>query len=431
MRPSLDAERVTGVAIHHGDFLPRSRPDSTLRTALLAAVKRTPTGGLRAEQELGGRSVLAWQVELVRALGCERIVCLCEAPGGQVLALQKRVEAEGGAFHAIRSNIQLASLVRADDELVMILDGLVADRATAMAASGFAPENGARLDQWIATISASHPLAEDHPEDFERIDRDRHWAGLAVMRASHVHTVADLPPDSELMSLLLRLALQARVKGKPVESDTLDSGRWMLATNNEALAKRESALVESSVTVPPWSGPSNALAAVIAQRIAPRWLGIGSEISAVAAVALCLGGVALVASGMVPLGLGAVGLGALVAMLSGAWGRLRAALWSEDRGAQMRKGLGLMTDLLAVAALLLAVGPGSPESAQIALPLIAVGLARHLGSVTDDALSAFWGDRASHLVFFAITAAWQVLNEALALFALGAVVQLLLRGRRN
>lgn len=402
-----------------------------MRTALLAAVKRTDAGRLRAELELGGRSVLAWQVELVRALGCERIVCLCEVPGGEVLALQKEVEAAGGAFHAIRSNIQLASLVRADDELVMILDGLVADRAIVIAQTGFHEEAGGLLAKGIATIPANHPLAAQHPEDFERIDRDRNWAGLAVMRASQVHKIADLPPDSEAMSLLLRLGLQARVEGREVSPEALDSGRWMLASDQGALVTRELALIESSARVPAWTGPGRAIAATFVHRIAPRWLRKGAEISALIALVLILSGLALTAFGMAPWGLGLAALGAFANAMSEAWSTLRAALWGAEVQGGIARFSTLATDALAAAALVLANTGSAPDIASATMPILAFGLARILGGETQASLASFWRDRTLHLAIFAIAAGFGVLEEALALFALGALVQLLLRKRTD
>ena len=69
-----------------------------MRTALLAALKRTDTGELRAELMLAGRSVLAWQVALANDLACERIICLYDAPSEEVFALQREVEAAGGGI---------------------------------------------------------------------------------------------------------------------------------------------------------------------------------------------------------------------------------------------------------------------------------------------------------------------------------------------
>ena len=100
-----------------------------MRTALIAALERTDSGALRAGLPLAGRSVLARQVDLLRAVGCERILCLCEAADGDVLRVQHMVEAAGGTFQALRGFAHLPALVRADDELVILADGLLPDRA--------------------------------------------------------------------------------------------------------------------------------------------------------------------------------------------------------------------------------------------------------------------------------------------------------------
>jgi len=98
-----------------------------MRTGLIAAVTRTATGELRAELPVAGRSVLAWQVALMRDLGVERILCLCEDVRGEVLRLQHDVEAGGGAFHALKGFAALPALVRAEDDLIILRDGLVPD----------------------------------------------------------------------------------------------------------------------------------------------------------------------------------------------------------------------------------------------------------------------------------------------------------------
>ncbi|MFN9497765.1 MAG: hypothetical protein ACK57E_04770, partial [Erythrobacteraceae bacterium] len=73
-----------------------------MRTALIAALKRTDNGALRAGLPLAGRSVLARQVDLLRALGCDKILCLCKNADGEVLRAQQAVEAAGGTFQALR-----------------------------------------------------------------------------------------------------------------------------------------------------------------------------------------------------------------------------------------------------------------------------------------------------------------------------------------
>ncbi len=402
-----------------------------MRTAFLAAVKRTTTGELRAELALGGRSVLAWQVDLVRALGCKRIICLCETPGGEVLAQQRRVEAAGGEFHAMRSNLQLVSLLRADDELVLLLDGLIADGETikSCAISQTAPEGPLRKS--IATIGADHPFAKAYPEDFERIDKDRHWGGFAVMRASQAQKLADMPPDSDAMSLLLRIALQARVECAELKADALDNGNWILATDNAALTRAETALIEASASTPSRAGPGQAVAALIARKTAPRGLENGSEISAIAAIVFALSGVALSGFGLVAWGIGIAAIGAFAATLSNGWGRLREALWSQGTSSRLSSALSLAIDVLATISLMLAIGIWDASPPLLALSPIAIGLARVLGGKSEAPLATFWRDRTVQLAGFAVAAGFGILTELLALFALGAVLQLLLRADRD
>lgn len=394
-----------------------------MRTALLQSVKRTETGDLRAEMTLGGRSVLAWQVDLARAMGVQRIVCLCETPGAQVLALQRDVENSGGEFHAIRSNLQLASLVRADDELVMLLDGLVVDQTKALE---FAFSDDA-LRKGIATIPADHALAEAHSDDFERIDRDRHWAGFAAMRAGQVHKLADMPPDGDAMSLLLRLALQSRVECRDLSGESLASRRWMLADSSSALAERELALVEAGAEVSSWMGPGRAAASLIVRKITPRWIESGADVSALAAAALLLGGLLLAGFGFGSTGLTVAALGALGGALSEAWSGLKRRLWSQKRVGWLHSVIPIGVDIAAATALLLVYGFDENPVVQIALPILAIGLAHHLGKGTGGKALAFWQDRALHLAFFAVAAATGFLGEALSVFALAALAHLIFR----
>lgn len=397
-----------------------------MRTAFLAAVKRNDAGDLRALSVLGGRSILAWQVELVRALGCERIICLCEAPGSEILGLQRRVESEGGEFHAIRGNLQLVSLLRADDELVIMLDGLFAARDIAKTQTISQPASDGPLRKGIATLAADHPLALAHPEDFERIDKDRHWAGIAVMRASQAQKLADMPPDSDAMSLLLRIALQARGECHELPA-RLEDGKWMLASDSAALVRAEGKLIEAGAAVDSWVGPARALATTTVRELAPRGLENGREISGIVAIVLALCGVVLAGFGFGPWGLAVTALGAFAGALSMAWGKLRGVLWSQHDSPRIDAALVIGIDVLATAGLVLSLGIAATPVPLLALPLLAVGLAHALGSSGDPAFAPFWRDRPIHLLGFALAAGLGFLGELLAVFALGAVLQLLLR----
>ena len=353
------------------------------------------------------------------------MICLCDAPGERMLGLQKQVESAGGAFHAIQGNFQLASLVRADDELVMLQDGLIPDRETVL--GGTMDEDV--LKRGILTIPAGHALPDAFPDDFERIDRERSWAGVAVMRATEVHKIADFPPDSAAIPLLLRLGLQAHVECREVPADALEDGRWMLTSSEDALVERENALIDAVASVPAWFGPLQAAAALIVRRSGSQFIEKGREFSALAAVSLMLCAVLLTGFGVGVAGLVVAGMGSFAAALSGAWQRLRGSLWTTDQGLQTGTALDIGVDLFSVAALALTYGLAWNAAPQLALAPLAIGLARLASKGEGDGPAAFWRDRPLHLFAFAAAAAAGLLGEALALFSLAALVQLMLRGR--
>ena len=192
-----------------------------LRTALLSAVERSEDGTPRAFLELGGRTILVWQADLAISLGCERIVCLAQGPTPELLELQQELEEKGLSFQLIRGSLQLVSLLSADQDILVLADGLVFDRELAHAAIG--DKRG------IAALPAEEGIAAG----FERIDANRAWAGLLVARANIVERLADMPPDVDTISLILRLALQAGVPVVLCDKQHLDSGNVLIG-NGEA-----------------------------------------------------------------------------------------------------------------------------------------------------------------------------------------------------
>jgi hypothetical protein len=402
-----------------------------VRTALLAALDESEEGGLRAELALGGRSVLAWQCEAVRSLGCEKVVCLTRRLGEEIIALQRAVEADGGEFHAVRSGLQLPGLIKAEDELVVMLDGLIAERG---AIEAVACQDGALL-KGVATIAASHPLAQSCPQAFERIDRERSWAGLIVMRAAPVQQLADLPGDGSTVSLLLRLALQAGTPCREIGVEALAEGDWLLATSSEVLEAREQVLIDRTLDETPWSGPGRALAQEIARRIAPRGLAIGPLAGAgLAALLMVLG------AGLALLGWGATGLalasaGAFAAAWSDEASKLARELAGERKRAILHAGQDALLDGLASVALIGAVissGDGSISSlGAAALGPFAIGLARLAAGISGPLARAFWQDRTVQLAIFALAGSFGLLGPVIALVGLAALTQLLLRSGRD
>ncbi|NBC89024.1 MAG: hypothetical protein GVX90_05985, partial [Alphaproteobacteria bacterium] len=297
-----------------------------MRTAILAALDHGDGGILRSGMPLRGRSVLAWQGRAVRALGCERVICLIDHFGEDIIALQRTVEGDGGEFHAVRSGRQLPGLLRGEDELVVLLDGLVVDPETLQAVTC----GDGDLAKGVATLPASHPLAQAHPDAFERIDRERAWAGVLVMRGAPARQLAELPGDGAVIPLLLRLALQSGIAGRPVPPEMIGEGEWLLATSGEALAGRERTLIDRSLAERSWTGPGLVLAQAIARRVAPRAAASAPLAAAGATLALLVAGAVLAGFGFAPAGLGVAAAGALAGASAQAAAMVARALLGVD-----------------------------------------------------------------------------------------------------
>ncbi len=213
--------------------------------------------------KLGGRTLLSWQIDLARDLGCERVVCLTDAKSEALEDVQDQVLQFGGEFHAISGPLPLVSLLSADQELVVVADGLVADRSQVR--SLFAGTRGVLALPDEAGIRAG----------FERIDADHAWGGILVARAHIAEPLAQMPEDSDTISLLLRLALQAGTKLKPLDPAIVEAGGWLLVRDKTALEQREQALLSGAVERASWWSPSKAISRRIARLVAPEGLDRG------------------------------------------------------------------------------------------------------------------------------------------------------------
>lgn len=396
-----------------------------MRTALIAALERTDSGALRAGLPLAGRSVLARQVDLLRTLGCERILCLCVSADDEVLRAQQAVEAAGGTFQALRGFLHLPALVRADDELIILADGLLPDPA--MVQQLFA-ETPASNPRFIVSLPSDSPLVALHPDDFERIDAVRHWGGLLVMRGAPVQHLSDFPPDADAISLLLRLALQAGTPCRTLPGGSPVPEAWLLATDETALAAQGQALITRAAGVIDWRRPSAALAGLAARSLAPRGLAEGPMLAMLGAAVFGLGGLAAAAWGWTASGLALAAAGALAAAFAGATGAIKRELLGEGPPPARLARLGLAVDTSAAATLLLALSPAGSVEPLAVLGPVAVGLAR----LTPPAAPlAILTDRGLLLGLLSLAAAFALLPHAAALAALVLLCGLLLPQGNN
>jgi hypothetical protein len=279
------------------------------------------------------------------------------------------------------------------------------------------------------SIPADHPLAVAHPEDFERIDAARHWAGVLMMRGAPVQQLADFPPDADAISLLLRLALQAGTACRDLRSDDGMPERWLLADSTAAVAAAEQTLIASTGAPAGEQGPVAMLAGKLVRALAPRGLAQGALVAGCAALVLLLAGVMAAAFGPAAAGLGLAALGAFAAQIALAYGALSAGL--EGRAADPR-GSALLSgalDGLAAAALWFALAPWPAWEPLAALGPLTIGLARVVAASSPPTFLMAICERASILIALALAALFGILPEALACTALGLVSALLLHRR--
>ena len=331
--------------------------------------------------------LLSWQVDLARDLGCERFICLTDAKLEAFDELQAQIQQFGGEFHTISGPLPLVSLLSADQELVVIADGLIADRARA--ATLLSGKRGVLALPDTAGIEAG----------FERIDAQHAWGGMFVARGQIGEQLAQMPEDSDTVSLLLRLALQSGVKLVSLNASYLEAGEWTLLREGSELAEREQTLLDGSAErVSLWE-PTKALSRRIARFLAPDGLDRGAAVGGAASV---LGVVGAAIAGYLqaaPIALVLAALSILAVESRDGMLRLKVLL----RGAEpktARKFFSLLIDLLLVGILAWPL-LSADAMTQLFLPVLAIGMLRLGEKLWAGPLSAFLADRAIFALFMA------------------------------
>lgn len=392
-----------------------------MRIGLAAALKRSDEGDLRAGMVLAGRSIIAWQADLLRNWGAERVICLVEgAPAPpSVLALQHALEKDGCEFHTLTGFAALPALVRAEDDLIIIRDGLLPDRAVTDAVFG----SRDALRRCVATIATNHPLSATHPNDFERIDATRHWAGVLAMRGAAVQQLADFPADSDAVSLLLRLALQAGTPCHDLDPRELTSDNWMLADTAAIVERHEVELLARAAPQADFRAPTSGLAGKVAIRLVRRSPERAKALAGGVGLASLLAGVMAAAFGFPAPGLALAALGAFGVQVSIDYAGLVSRLHGQPPEAQAPSAIGATVDGLAGLALFLALEAGPLG----VLGPLTIGLARLAARQPATPVSIAAADRATILLVLCAAAAFGLLPEVLSCLALGLLAALLLR----
>jgi molybdopterin-guanine dinucleotide biosynthesis protein A len=378
-----------------------------MRTALLSTIEQTDKGETRAFLELGGRKLIDWQLDLVRDLGCERVICLAQGPSSELDNFRTRTERLGLEFHAIGGPLQLVGLVSADQELVVLGDGVVFDREFLKEA--FTERRGVAVVPADAGIDAR----------FERVDAQWAWGGLFIARAQIAEQLAEMPADSDTISLLLRMALQSGTRLVEIDAERLDDGSLLLATSGTIIENRENALLDRGVKQISWFGPGNALAQLAARKSAAKWISRGPQMSLATAIGAVLGAAALIQYSQLLWALVALFIAALVGSYSMALFSLKSKLLGVERPKYLYIIFNIIIDISLIISLTYPVDVGWQQRLFSAVTLL--GGWRLAELLSSKKLESFWRDRSiliAILIFGLVLGLTSIIIQLLVLIAL-------------
>ncbi|TMM49977.1 hypothetical protein [Qipengyuania marisflavi] len=369
-------------------------------------------GALRpAYMRFGGARIVERQLDLALATGCKTIACLASTVGREVIELQHRSENAGAKFVALRDPLALAGLVTAADDLMVIAPGLLPDEAVVLRHAG------------KPAVLAFHADAAV-PLGYERIDADLAWAGVLFVRGAAVERLAELPPDSDIPSALLRIALQSGVRPVVLDHSLLDEGAWHLNATQAQLEEREARWIRSHSELAPFTAPGLAVSERMGARIAHDVLGkpsarvpwIGAAVAGIVALGLAI-------LEMPAIGLGFAALGTIFASM----GEVIERIGQGGKADGQRTMLARVVDGLLDPILVILIALASPEAEgwlRLFVPAVLFGLL-HLGRRWARARwRRTYADRVTLAIMLAPAAFFGLVQPVAAVLALAVLISL-------
>jgi hypothetical protein len=373
---------------------------------------------LRAFLRIGGLSVARQQVALALELGCERIVCLAPGPSAELADLQQWVETRGAQFQLIRQARALVGLVSAVDEVIVLADGLFASTA---AAKVFLEEGQAVSVQ---------PIEQGLAAGFERIDLNHAFGGVMRLPGRLVERLAELPADCDATSALLRIALQAGMRQKPIPQPDQTRLFWTLVRSEQEAHALEPLWIRQRTRGEGAPSLAGGVALLAVRGFGPALLhaGSGAKVMLAAAVVLALLAFGAGWFGIAALGLGFAAIGWIVLEAAGMIARIESEQEVPLKRFDVRAVYGWLLDVLIV---FLATWGSDPARAQplaegLFPAFMLVALLRILPRLLSDRWTGWFNDRSLLALILAGFVLAGVANHAIvfaaAALALGGII---------
>jgi hypothetical protein len=233
--------------------------------ALIAAYREAEDGeaGLCALLPMAGRSLLENQVRRAIAAGASHAVILVERVPAAMSAALDRLKRDGIAVKLARDPMDAADHFHPEESVLLVADGLVA-----------APDC---FEAMAARVSPTLLVVADTPEneDFERVDADHRWAGLALTNVEALAATAAMLGDWDLQSTLMRRIVQAGADFLPVDGEAgvvVDASEAVLMAERSDKSRGAGRTMLRRNSLQEGSWPERFVYAVIATRLAPLLL---------------------------------------------------------------------------------------------------------------------------------------------------------------
>jgi hypothetical protein len=365
----------------------------------------------RAFLRVGGVTIARHQLGLALAMGCQRIICSAREVTPELIALQHEAERAGAHFHIVAGARALAGLITANDDLLALSEGLLADPQEAMAL----------LEPGHAVLV--QPVEIGVAAGYERIDLNHAGAGALRIPGRLVERLLELPPDCDVPSALTRIALQAGVAMREVPAAARDGARWRLIRDEAQAHAIEHDWLRLHMGERGAPTPTTLLSRFGLWMLGSSLLhgGSGSRVALLAALAVLLMGL-----GSSWLGLTVFGfvLLALATVLGGSAAILRrierTSLSLPPASLSPETVLGWLIDLALIALVVRATPlmPWESVVVRIFAPLMLVILIRLAPRLVDRAWAPWIEDRVVLTVLLAIAAGIGLLAEAVQVLAI-------------
>jgi hypothetical protein len=225
-----------------------------LRAVLIAITEGADPPRDSAARSSGGRPLALRQLDFALACGCEEVLALGEPGSPEIALLGRAARARGAVVRLVGDAHGLLGLLNTTDELLVLEAGLLPESPVAAKALSAGPG--------VLVLPADAAIAAG----FERVDRDRAWAGAAMIPGTLIERLAELPPDIDAPAALLRIALQARVPDRHLPHAVLEDGSWLLVEGGVVPAQLDGWRRGQLETAPPYD-----LTGRLAQAALKRW----------------------------------------------------------------------------------------------------------------------------------------------------------------